>query len=273
MKNIVKTLVIRTLLLLIAFPAHAGDVWGYAWSSNIGWLKFDGPDYGVSIDDTSGGISGYAWSPNIGWVNFNIYNPLLDFNNNKIMGAARACAGAGAQRDCYGDSPPEAGGWDGLISLSGSSYGVKRIVRPSGCSLEGWAWGSDVIGWLSFGGPDYSYSVQTDVCPVAPLAPGGTGGISCTFDANPERVIYPRGTSSVTWSCVGAEEEGTCVISGIGEVDSVSGTTGVDLGSPPVTTTFSLNCTNEGGATFSTTTEVTVLRPVHCEIVPHGPGC
>ena len=261
MKNIGKTLIISTLLLLIAFPAHAGDVWGYAWSSNVGWLKFAGPGYGVSIDNDSGAFSGYAWSPNIGWVNFN--NAELDLNDDEVSGTARACAGAGI--GCVGDSPSEAGGWDGLISLSGSSYGVSRIVRPSGCSLEGWAWGSDVLGWLRFGGSNYS--VQTDICPVEPAAPGG---ISCLLDANPERVIYPRGTSTVTWTCEGAD---TCTISGVGSVDPTAGTAAVDLGSPPTSTTFSLSCTNEGGATFSTFTRVTVLKPVHCEIVPHGPGC
>ncbi|HCX45253.1 hypothetical protein CMI37_29130 [Candidatus Pacearchaeota archaeon] len=261
MKNIGKTVVITTLLLLIAFPAYAGDVSGYAWSSNIGWLKFAGPGYGVNIDDNSGAFSGYAWSPNIGWVNFN--NAQLDFDNDRVSGMARACAGAGS--GCTGDSPPEAGGWDGLISLRGSSYGVSRVVRPSGCSLEGWAWGSDVLGWLKFGGSNYS--VLTSACPVEPLPPGG---ISCLFDADPERVIYPRGTSTVSWTCEGAD---TCTISGVGEVDSETGTTTVDLGSPPVSSIFSLSCTNEGGSTFSTSTEVTVLRPVHCEIVPHGPGC
>ena len=262
MKNIGKTLIISTLLLLIAFPAHAGDVSGYAWSSNVGWLKFAGPGYGVSIDNDSGAFSGYAWSPNIGWVNFN--NAELDLNDDEVSGTARACAGAGI--GCVGDSPSEAGGWDGLISLSGSSYGVSRIVRPSGCSLEGWAWGSDVLGWLRFGGSNYS--VQTDICPVEPAAPGG---ISCLLDANPERVIYPRGTSTVTWACEGAD---TCTISGgVGSVDPTAGTAAVDLGSPPTSTTFSLSCTNEGGATFSTFTRVTVLKPVHCEIVPHGPGC
>ncbi len=261
MKNIGKTLIISTLLLLIAFPAHAGDVSGYAWSSNVGWLKFAGPGYGVSIDNDSGAFSGYAWSPNIGWVNFN--NAELDLNAETVSGTARACAGAGI--GCVGDSPSEAGGWDGLISLSGSSYGVSRIVRPSGCSLEGWAWGSDVLGWLRFGGTNYS--VQTDICPVEPAAPGG---ISCLLDANPERVIYPRGTSTVTWTCEGAD---TCTISGVGSVDPTAGTAAVDLGSPPTSTNFSLSCTNEGGATFSTFTRVTVLKPVHCEIVPHGPGC
>ena len=261
MKNIGKTLIISTLLLLIAFPAHAGDVSGYAWSSNVGWLKFDGFGYGVSIDNDSGAFSGYAWSPNIGWVNFN--NAELDLNDDEVSGTARACAGTGA--NCYGASVEDAGGWDGLISLSGSSYGVSRIVRPSGCSLEGWAWGSDVLGWLRFGGT--SYSVQTDICPVEPAAPGG---ISCLFDASPERVIYPRGTSTVTWTCEGAD---TCTISGVPGTLNPEGTANVDLGSPPTSTTFSLSCTNEGGATFSTFTRVTVLKPVHCEIVPHGPGC
>ncbi|MBI5153288.1 MAG: hypothetical protein HZA36_02405 [Parcubacteria group bacterium] len=44
-------------------------------------------------------------------------------------------------------------GWDGWMSFSsknsngvGSIYGVKRKA----CTLEGYAWGSDVVGWVSF---------------------------------------------------------------------------------------------------------------------------
>ena len=43
---------------------------GYAWSSNIGWIKFD-PSYGgVFYNQTTGNLSGYAWSSNIGWIKF-----------------------------------------------------------------------------------------------------------------------------------------------------------------------------------------------------------
>jgi len=60
------------------------QMYGYAWSSNIGWISFNnctsattgcsGFSYGVSMDPTniSGyyNLSGYAWSSNIGWISF-----------------------------------------------------------------------------------------------------------------------------------------------------------------------------------------------------------
>lgn len=73
------------------------DVWGWAWSENIGWISFnclndynnDGireshctdagypSDYGVTVDSSNGKFSGYAWSENIGWIRF---NPPPDYN-------------------------------------------------------------------------------------------------------------------------------------------------------------------------------------------------
>src|SRR3989344_900567 len=54
--------------------AAGDDVNGYAWSDNIGWISFDGTDYGVDIDDTAGptygAFSGYAWSDAVGWIDF-----------------------------------------------------------------------------------------------------------------------------------------------------------------------------------------------------------
>lgn len=63
------------------------NVWGWAWSENIGWINFncyndyngDGIrennclpiDYGVKINGSTGVFSGYAWSENIGWISFN----------------------------------------------------------------------------------------------------------------------------------------------------------------------------------------------------------
>jgi hypothetical protein len=40
------------------------------------------------------------------------------------------------------------GGWDGFLSLSGPGYGV---VANNG-TLSGFAWGSDVVGWVDFSG-------------------------------------------------------------------------------------------------------------------------
>ena len=129
---------------------------GYAWSENVGWISFKNPNagsnYGVRINPTNGVLSGYAWSEHIGWLDFNQTagcpksgcQPALNLSGpykNEIVGWMKAFSGDVIK------------GWDGWTSLSsknsngvGAVYGVKR----RGCNLEGYAWGSDVIGWVSF---------------------------------------------------------------------------------------------------------------------------
>jgi hypothetical protein len=54
-----------------------GNLSGYAWSENVGWISFSCEntsscgtvDYGVIID-FDGLFDGYAWGENIGWINF-----------------------------------------------------------------------------------------------------------------------------------------------------------------------------------------------------------
>ncbi len=185
LKNRLKRFLFLTGLIilgiLVSFNAQAGtadNVYGFAWSENIGWISFnstncdangdglaDGtiagcpaigspiPNYGVSLDSVTGLFSGYAWSENIGWIHFAPlgpypsspnYSACLDFGEggkvcdelggNKAGGWARALA--------YGD------GWDGWMKLRGSNYGVN--FNDHNGEFSGWAWGSDVMGWISF---------------------------------------------------------------------------------------------------------------------------
>jgi hypothetical protein len=48
----------------------AGNLSGYAWGENVGWINFEPTGGGVRIDPASGVFSGYAWGENIGWINF-----------------------------------------------------------------------------------------------------------------------------------------------------------------------------------------------------------
>lgn len=111
---------------------------GWAWSSNIGWISFNGVN-----KDASGNLIGYAWSSNIGWIQFGGLSGFpsglgtqaqnANINGNNLKGWAKALSADG-------------NGWDGWISLSGAGYGVTL----SGTNLTGYAWGSDVIGWADF---------------------------------------------------------------------------------------------------------------------------
>jgi len=169
----------------IHFPScQHHNVWGYAWSENIGWISFscqncdsdldgnlDGDacgsgssiDYGVDIDPNTGLFSGYAWSENIGWIQFDAgyptgetptYSACLD-----LPGTGQVCDGTGDYTVSgwarvlapVGQPFSVSGGWDGWIKLSGSwADGVTLNSTPDPSEFEGWAWGSDVVGWVSF---------------------------------------------------------------------------------------------------------------------------
>ncbi|HQU08130.1 MAG: hypothetical protein B7X04_04215 [Parcubacteria group bacterium 21-54-25] len=261
---------------------------GYAWSSNIGWISFsslncdaDGdnkadsgapagcptpgtaiPTYGVT--DTGGTLSGYAWanpqdqaagSNNIGWISFNssdltgcpsgVCVAKVDTTTGAVTGWARALSASG--------------GWDGWISLSGvatdgSTYGV----TDNGGVLSGWAWGGDVVGWISFnssnpnagGGPPYCVS-STGSCGVLPTA---TLSLSSPPSVTSSKNIPSGSSATLYWSSTNAT---ACTATG--------GWSGPELtaGSQTITNitsdqTFTLTCTGPGGTSAPTSVTVNV---------------
>lgn len=246
---------------LLVGVVYAGDMSGYAWSSNIGWISFDGTNYGVGVDDNTGALSGYAWSPNIGWIAMS--GVIID-DSDILNGRARACAGASDSITCRGGIAPNTGEWDGWVSFSGPHYEVKRVVSETGCTLEGWAWGSDVIGWVRFGGT--GYDVFTEPCSVEP-PPDPVGDITCVFNVVPPSLIFPRNQVTLVWTCENAE---SCILSGIGPVSNVSGSLLMTLNT---TTSYALDCSNDAGGSYHGEVEARLYRPVYCDVIPHGPGC
>ncbi len=218
----------------VAFAGSQHNMSGYAWSENIGWISFNctnesnqnacaTSDYGVN-KNVNGTLTGRAWSENIGWIQFGnltgvpmvlrsdgggtvAQDARLDVNN--LTGWARACAGmndltappenqSAPNNTCAGRSRTD--GWDGWISLSGSNYGVTK----SGNNLTGYAWGSDVVGWINFnattsggvviGGNTMSYTLNA---PNSCIIPAGDSKCAVTLSwsvTNPELV----GGSTVT---------------------------------------------------------------------------
>lgn len=167
-------LVLAFFLFLNINFASAGNLSGWAWSENIGWISLSSNNqgaataYGVDVA-ANGAMSGFAWSENIGWISFNSTDvigcptnpcaPTLNTSTGVVDGWARACAGT-INGNCTGGSRTD--GWDGWIHLrrdsdadgiintdigvAASDYGVFVV----GCNWDGWAWGSDVVGWIHF---------------------------------------------------------------------------------------------------------------------------
>lgn len=194
---------------------------GFAWSENIGWVSFnctsdDSCDdmaysYGVTFDEVSGKITGWAWSENIGWITFNRSEAgdppeapysttsdgiaYIDLDTDELSGWSRALS--------YGD------GWDGWISLSGSSpnYGVTR----NGQELEGYAWGGDVVGWLSFNCSNATSCASSD---YAVETYGGDTSAPYSFISSPDSESW---YSEETFNVQITDEETGSVQSGLDE--------------------------------------------------------
>jgi len=143
--------------------AATDNVWGWAWSSNIGWISFNcnniyngvleshctdagySSNYGINVTST-GVLSGYAWSSNIGWISFNSADLIgcpvapceasVNLGNGEVYGWAKALTAAD--------------GWDGWIRLRDTNYGVWIDSSISPSELRNWAWSDIVIGWISF---------------------------------------------------------------------------------------------------------------------------
>ncbi len=171
--------------------ASAGNVKGFAWSDNIGWISFNCADtdglclksfYGVNINPTTGAMSGYAWSDNVGWLSFNAAHtaacpdgancsPHVDVNSGEVSGYARFCAGT-VSKDCKGASRED--GWEGWVKLSELGSFNFNSPEPTGTqgvtfdattkSLTGYAWGGDVVGWIQFTDVDADVNQQTLFC-------------------------------------------------------------------------------------------------------------
>jgi len=213
---------------------------GWAWSSNIGWVSFNCDNFGtclndeaynVTIDPSTGALSGYAWSSNIGWIQFGGLSGFPSGNGTTAQNAAlKGSTLTGWARALSAGSD---GGWDGWISLSGSTvstpvnYHNSQIpvggaaaptagtqgsygVTVAGNNLNSFAWGSDVVGWLSFSGPGYGVGIE----------PGGgtgvttgttttdTGSEDCT---GPDGTVIPNGSSKVYYQDPTDATTGACV--------------------------------------------------------------
>lgn len=228
-----------------AFRADAfssnNEIRGYAWSPNIGWVSFNcvdrsvcaTSDYKTAIDLATGNVlSGagmhYAWSANIGWIDTNPAGGYPEAPNHGIRFDMATGAMTGwARALSYG------GGWDGWIKITDAKVGSGGIVRNGAGTAGGWAWGSDVVGWMQFTG---SFIVPH---------------IDCDFGADPAVITLPQ-KSELTWSCnTLAVANGCAIDNGLGSGMPISGTRFV---APQRGTTYTLTCQGLGGPVVKTAT-------------------
>ncbi len=179
------------------------ELTGWAWSENIGWISFTSKNcdtdgngqsngaagcpssgtamaaYGVNRD-SSGNLTGYAWSENIGWILFNPSGPYPGTPNYtaKINSGSAA---SGWFRAIANDVS-----WDGWMKFdSGGNYGSGVTLGGSqGCTMQGYAWGSDIVGWIHMNGSNYQVDIPCGQ--VVDLTSNVTGsGAVCSATPQP----------------------------------------------------------------------------------------
>jgi len=105
------------------------NVFGWAWSENVGWISANchsgggAKNYGLNIGG-DGTLTGYAWSENVGWISF---EP-ADVNG------CNNCSGAACQAKvdtAAASGNREITGWAGRSRRARITYGTGRIV-PAG---------------------------------------------------------------------------------------------------------------------------------------------
>lgn len=268
---------------------------GWAWSSNIGWIKFNPSPNGDSSKDvtlstttaspTIGTLNGYAWSSNIGWIKFGGLsdipnggsNATVDLRDGKVSGFIRACSGTVKMNnmtipgDCS-ESTSRTDGWNGWIELSGSNHASPDISGYNGTSTKGvtlgvnpaqsdsygkfsgYAWGGDVVGWISF----------------KPQLTITSGGVTC--GPNPASCPIGGGTPVITGDCSvspgtidsGGTVTATAVITNTGSHTLpykyiwTDGTNTSTHSGKPATDTYSTSYTNDTGAVTHHTISVSV---------------
>lgn len=245
-----------TIRVYASYPiTNTTSLSGYAWSDTIGWISMNcetggnlgsdicsTSDYGVDVSPVTGELYGYAWSDTIGWISFNTADTLTcplgscqaRITATGLDGFARALAGGTA----------ESGGWDGYINLNG-------VIRTSNTALSGYAWGSDVIGWVDMSGVTLDLACANGALDF----PACTQTPTVTLSATPTTISY-NSSSTLSWTVSGGAASCTASGAWLGAKNIAGGTE--STGNLSTTSVYTLQCANSGGTSTPVSRTVTV---------------
>lgn len=257
-------------------PAKAGsgdNLSGWAWvdpetilpldpqgqNLDIGWISFNstnqggGINYGVNVA-SDGLMSGYAWSGGgdnpgdfLGWLSFKQSDltecPLgtceakLDRATGEVSGWAKFLAADNR-------------GWDGWVKLRGTAQNASPYgVSVSGCDWDGYAWGSDVVGWIHFKGSNYGVVGSGNACTA----------VSLDFTGDPTTITQGQ-SSTLTWFSQNADSCAASAVPASSEWSGNKAKNGNQPVTPTQTTTYTLTCAGAGGSVSKDVT-ITVNQP------------
>ena len=126
----------------LAFGDENNNVNGWAWSSNIGWIKLNcdtncaPSDFGVKIEkegDYALNLSGDAWSPRVGWISFNETGaPNYSFNSH----CSNTCNSSNQCTACLNPDDGKIYGWAKILSMGDKGWiKMEGNVSPSASRL------------------------------------------------------------------------------------------------------------------------------------------
>ena len=244
---------------------------GYAWSDNIGWIKF-------------GGLSGFPGGGS---------NAAVNAAGTEVTGWARACGGT-LSGNCS-SMTNHTDGWDGWISLNCANTGTcgtaNYKVDVGLGVLSGYAWGGDVVGWVQFYNtgftqqcaPTYTCTdtqtsqhtdqwcaVTTTTCGAGQACSATTGQcVSAPAPAGAITFSSTRVTSGetvqISWT---STDTLSCTLSGSNGNSWNGGSTGGPVTSTPITgaVTYTLRCTDLAGNQRTIDVETIRITPTVQEI-------
>lgn len=252
---------------------------GFAWGENIGWISFNSTSdgsaesYGVNVDTSTkvaGGVgvfSGFAWSENIGWVSFNQSDitgicpagatvARIDWPTGKVSGWARAISGSTTS------------GWDGCIKFSNNGNAWMGSGAYDGVAIDintvnfsGYAWGSDVVGWI-----DFAPTVDGEIIPnsvrIGPPTPSDAVIVTATVNGAPSASVVSGGMFTLRMNSVNATSctvVRTSVNNNLGDDADASGASSLNINytsawAGPTTVTWAYTCTGSGGTSTDSAT-------------------
>ncbi len=221
-------------------------------------------NYGLNIPSGNGNVTGYAWSENLGWIDFNPSGPYptgpgysVQRNSNNLVGWARIVSIVQAGSN--------SGGWQGWIKMNGNNYGV--TINSSTGQLNGYAW-SDELGWVDFSRAKVPPSPKYLLICRNNCTAGGTSISSLTMDVNDSSSVKACLVDNTT-SCNGSNitnattwntSDNTKVTVSNGNLTSYN-----NEGSANITASYVYNA-----STLSDTLAVTVSDPRDITVCENG---
>ncbi len=244
------------LFLMVSFSlvsggggCDPGNVRGYAWSDNIGWISFscfntydsgEGVDYGVYFNSITESLSGYAWSDNVGWISF---------ESDDLEGCPDG--------DCEAviDGSGDVSGWAKV--LSNGEWISLSDIELEGNRFTGYGWGDRTIGWASFDCENEDECQESDYNVFLVLPPDPPSDVDVEFRED-NQCVGEHSVPTIVWEYsdpLGADAEGYKIETAYGSIEE-----SIFLEDGDVTeTTISPNDwdgSQEWGTTFDCTIQV-----------------